>query len=337
MKLYMIPACPFVHRVLLACHVRQINKLQIQSIEIDLNKPPAGMLQINPSGSVPTLEFETGQGFHESLVIMEFLDSLEAKGPKIYGTTPRQIAQTKVLRETANSNLLSALQQAIYSNGNTNSLNAAAKRLATAWAWLDEMLSAQGHRFFGGNELNAIDIAIAPFLVRLKYVTEIHKQIELPNPKTRAGQYLTDITECCRTAGILPEEAIMRETTLRFARPHALFIDVQNASRTLMDDPRPQVKNAGEALSSWSVDRDSHGFCLSATFNFKTHAEAVERMNWLHDAHEICDHHTSFLLRDFTSIEISLVTHEPRWGVTEKDFAMAKLIQAYFNKGSLTK
>lgn len=335
MKLYMIPACPFVHRVLLACHVRQINKLQIQSIEIDLNKPPAGMLQINPSGSVPTLEFETGQGFHESLVIMEFLDSLEAKGPKIYGTTPRQIAQTKVLWETANSNLLSALQQAIYSNGNTNSLNAAAKRLATAWAWLDEMLSAQGHRFFGGNELNAIDIAIAPFLVRLKYASEIHKQIQLPDAQTRAAQYMADITERCRQAAIFPEESVMRETTLRFSKPHPLFIEVQSASRSLLEDPRPIVKDAGAALSSWSVDRDSQGFCLSSKFNFKTHAEAVEKLKWLHDAQEICDHHTSFTLRDFTSIEINLVTHEPRWGVTEKDFAMAKLIQVYFTKGSL--
>ncbi|NBW82679.1 hypothetical protein EBR21_13085, partial [bacterium] len=321
--------------VLLACHVRQINNQQIERVDIDLANPPANMLQINPSGSVPTLEFQTGEGFHESLVIMEFLDTLEAKGPKIYGDSARQIAQTKVLWETANNTLLSAVQQAIYSNGNTNSLQTAGKRLSTAWSWLSEKLSAQGSRFWGGNELNAIDVAIAPFLVRLKYAAEIHKQIELPAAQTRAGQYIADISERCRQAGIFPEESVMRETTLRFAKPHPLFIEVQNAGRTLLEDPRPRVKDAGSTLSSWTVDRDAHGFCLSAKFNFKTHTEAVEKMKWLHDAQEICDHHTSFTLRDFTSIEITLVTHEPRWGVTEKDFAMAKLVQVYFSKGSL--
>ncbi|MEN9826059.1 MAG: hypothetical protein RI953_1804 [Pseudomonadota bacterium] len=335
MKLYMIPACPFVHRVLLACHVRQISNQQIERVEIDLANPPSNMLKINPTGSVPTLEFEAGEGFHESMVIMEFLDSLEAKGPKIFGNNPRQIAQTKVLWEAANNTLLTALQQGIYSNGNTNNLNSAASRLNAAWAWLNENLTRHGVRFFGGSELNAIDIAIAPFLVRLKYASEIHKQIQLPDAQTRAAQYMADITERCRQAAIFPEESVMRETTLRFSKPHPLFIEVQSASRSLLEDPRPIVKDAGAALSSWSVDRDSHGFCLSSKFNFKTHAEAVEKLKWLHDAQEICDHHTSFTLRDFTSIEINLVTHEPRWGVTEKDFAMAKLIQVYFTKGSL--
>jgi len=171
----MIPACPFVHRVLLACHVRQISNQQIERVEIDLANPPSNMLKINPTGSVPTLEFEAGEGFHESMVIMEFLDSLEAKGPKIFGNIPRQIAQTKVLWEAANNTLLTALQQGIYSNGNTNNLNSAASRLNAAWAWLNENLTRHGVRFFGGSELNAIDIAIAPFLVRLKYASEIHQ------------------------------------------------------------------------------------------------------------------------------------------------------------------
>ena len=58
-------------------------------------------------------------------------------------------------------------------------------------------------------------------------------------------------------------------------------------------------------------------------------------MNWLHDAQETADHHTSLILKDFATVEITLVTHEPRWGITQKDLAFAKAIQAFFTFGKL--
>lgn len=335
MKLYMIPECPFVHRVILACNVRKIDSGLMQTMQIDLNQPPASLLKINPSGSVPTLEFEPGQGFHESLVIMEFCDSLPAAGPKIYGTTARQIAETKVLWESVNNRILSAVQQAIYSFGNTNTLRAAAVNLEKAWAWLEEQLENRRTTFFGGNELNAIDIGMAPFLMRLGYVCELHPLIKLPAPQSKAAEYLKNIKDRCAKSQVFPGETVMRDTTLKFARPHKLFIDVQDAPRTLIENPNNTVADEGQELSAWKVEQDEHGFCLRASFSFANHAEAVEKIKWLHDAQEICDHHTSFTLKNFSTIDIELVTHEPRWGVTQKDLTMAKLLQCYFLKGSL--
>lgn len=335
MKLYMIPACPFVHRVLLACDVRQIGNELIQKIEIDLNNPPAQMLAINPTGSVPTLEFEDGRGFHESLVIMEFLDSLDARGPKIYGSTPRAAAETKVLWEAVNNKVLSPVQQAIYSFGNINTLKQARDKLQSSWTWLDHELNRKGTPFFGGSEMNAIDIALAPFLARLPFVAEVHPVIELPAPNTPSAKYLSQILERCARANVFPTEAIMRETTLKFARPHQLFVDVQNAPRDLIENPQATVDAAGDSLSAWKVKRDQHGYCLQMNLTFKSHAEAVEKLKWLHDAQEICDHHTSFKVADFSKLELTLVTHEPRWGVTQKDLTMAKLLQQYFIKGQL--
>lgn len=335
MKLYMIPACPFVHRVLLACDVRQIGSELIQRIEIDLNNPPAQMLSINPTGSVPTLEFDDGRGFHESLVIMEFLDSLSATGPKIYGSTPRSVAETKVFWEAVNSKILSPVQQAIYSFGNVNTLKQAREKLNTGWSWLNNELTRRGEKFFGGAEMNAIDIALAPFLARLHYVSDVHPMIELPEANSPSRLYLEHVRQRCARSQVFPAESIMRETTLKFAHPHPLFVDVQTAPRDLIDNPQAAVNAAGELLSAWTVERDQHGYCLKMALSFKSHAEAVEKLKWLHDAQEICDHHTSFKVIDFTNIEITLVTHEPRWGVTQKDLTMAKLLQQYFTKGQL--
>ncbi len=334
-KLYMIPACPFVHRVLLACEVRKIGQDQIRKVEIQLDKPPMEMLKINPTGSVPTLEFESGDGFHESLVIMEFLDTLPALGPKIYGDTPKQTAMIKVLWESASNKLLTPLQQAIYSFGNVNNLRAANESLKSAWQWTDAQLNRLGGAYFGGKEMNAIDIAIAPFLMRLKYVAEAHPTIELPPMHSTSARYLSRVSERCGQTNVFPDESVMRETTLKFAIPHSLFKAVQEAPRLLIENPEPVIKALGDELSAWTLERDQHGYCLRAHFTFPTHSDAVTKIKWLHDAQEICDHHTSFVLRDFTNLEITLVTHEPRWGVTQKDVTMAKLLQTYFIKGQL--
>lgn len=335
MNLYMIEACPFVHRVLLACGVRKISRELIQTITIDLDRPPPEMLKINPSGSVPTLIFSDGQGFHESLVIMEFLDSLTAAGPKLYGNTAKECAQTKVLWESANSILLSAVQQAIYSFGNVNSIRSANEKLKAGWEWLNTQLNKSEAPYIGGNDLNAVDIGLAPFLLRLKYAAEVHPSIPMPPAGSRAGAYLVRITEHCLSGGLFPDEQIMRGTTQKFALPHSLFKAVQDAPRTLIDHPHEALKLEAEQLSAWTVEEEGLGFCLKALFKFSSHEDAVNKLKWLHDAQEICDHHTSFDLRDFDSIEITLVTHEPRRGVTHKDLTMAKLLQTYFVKGQL--
>ena len=183
--------------------------------------------------------------------------------------------------------------------------------------------------------MNAIDVAIAPFLMRLRYVAEAHPIIEMPPPYSASAEYLSRVIERCRQSNVFPDESVMRETTLKFAIPHPLFKAVQEAPRLLIENPEPVIKAFGDELSAWTVERDNNGYYLRAHFTFQTHSDAVSKIKWLHDAQEICDHHTSFVLRDFANLEITLVTHEPRWGVTQKDVTMAKLLQTYFIKGQL--
>ena len=334
-KLYMIPACPFVQRILIACQVRGIDQSVLTSVEIDLNTPPKEMLAINPSGSVPTLEYAPGEGFHESLVIMEFLDSIEAAGPRLYGSAPTTTAETRVAVEVASSKFLTPLQQAMYSQGSVNSVRKATHQLVGAWNWLDVELSKASGRFFGGTQFNAVDISLAPFIARWKWLSEKYPELPKPAAGSRAEKYIAQIPEHEAVMNSLPSADIMRSTTLRFLTPHPLLQDAINAPRTLLENPKATLEAAGQKLSSWKIEHDGQGFCLKGHFRFKNHSEALSKLNWLHDAQETTDHHTSIVMRDFQESEIIMVTHEPKWGVTQKDVALAIAIQAFFTEGQL--
>lgn len=335
MNLYMIPACPFVQRVLIACHVRGIEKNRLTSVEINLDTPPMEMLSINPSGSVPTLEYAPGEGFHESLVIMEFLDSMDAFGPRLYGSSSTAAAKTKAAIEVASNKLLLPLQQAIYSYGSVNSLRKSTHQLVGAWKWLDVELSKASGHFFGGTQLNAVDISLAPFIAGWQWLTEKYPELAHPASGSRAEKYIAQIPKHEAVMNSIPSAEIMRSAMLRFLTPHQLLLDAINAPRTLLDNPNSALEAAGQKLSSWKIEHDGQGFCLKGQFRFKTHAEAMSKLNWLNDAQETADHHTSIVMRDFQESDIILVTHEPKWGVTQKDVALAIAIQAFFNEGKL--
>jgi len=335
MKLYMIPSCPFVHRVLMACELRGIGSELIQRVEIDLNNPPKEMLAINPSGSVPTLEFAADDGFNESLVIMEFLDSIDTPGPRLYGNSAKEIAMTKIEIEAANSQLLGPIQQALYSQGNINALRASQERIEKGWRWLDESLLRKGGTFFGGTQINAADVLLAPFLVRWTSLLKFIPNLPSPAKGSCADKYLSSIENHPALLKILPSADSLRETTRRFITPHPLLKSVIDAPRSLIGNPTNVLSAQSAALNEWTLEHDGQGQCLKAKFLFKNHSDAVNKLKWLHDTQETTDHHTSFILRDFAHIEITLVTHEPKWGVTEKDLALAKAIQAYFTEGQL--
>ncbi|MEY4065568.1 MAG: hypothetical protein RIR26_1776 [Pseudomonadota bacterium] len=335
MKLYLIPTCPFVQRVLIALRLRGISEETIQTVEIDLSRPPQAMLAINPAGSVPTLEIEPESGFNESLLIMEFLDSLKSGGAKLFGGSPLAVAQRKMHLERGNAQFLGALQQILYSQGNANTLRKAMRAFADGCGWLEAELKKSGGPFLGGPSLDAVDVAFAPFVARLPYLPdELRAQFDdaIPLP---AAEYFKRIASHPAVVASMPSEDVMRTTTHRFLKPHALLADVIAAPRTLLENPQAEVKRCGDTLSAWSVHHDGQGYCLTTKFTFPDHNDAVNKMMWLHDAQETADHHTAFILKDFATLDITLVTHEPRWGVTQKDLAFAKAIQTFFTFGKL--
>jgi len=334
-KLYMTHTCPFVHRVLIAMKLRQIDPKTIECIEVDLSSPPSTLLEINPFGSVPTLELEPGYGFNESHVVMEFIDTLNAPGARLFGESPAAIAHTKAQIEAASSRVLTTIQMTLYAFGSINTLRKAEAALPACWDWLEAKLARSKGDYLGGTTLNAIDVSLAPFIARLQWVFEKYPQLPKPPTSSKTAHYIARLSQHPAVSTTLPTDGIVRSSLHRFLNPHPLLQGVIEAPRVVIENPEEVVSKAGDALSSWKIMHDGKGFCLKANFTLKSNSDAVEKLSWLHDAQETSDHHTSLVLRDFQNIEITLVTHEPKWGVSQKDLALARAIQTFFIQGKL--
>ncbi|MEY2986532.1 MAG: hypothetical protein RJB13_53 [Pseudomonadota bacterium] len=331
MKLFMIPSCPFVQRVLIGCRVRGISNSQLKTEQIDLSNPPSQLLSVNPTGSVPTLVNEDGSGFHESHAVMQFLDSLDAQGPKLFGISPFEVARTQAQLELLASRVLGPIQQALYTKGNLNLLRTAASQLTQCFEHLDEALKDSGGPFLGGSQLSAVDISLAPFLVRLPILFELYPWIPRPERESRSTAYLDAIRGHEAVQGAMPSEEDIRTSVVNFSLPDTLLSNCINAPRTLLKNQQTAVSESNGSLTQWRVEHDGKGYCLKAKFDFKSHSEAVAFLSWLHDAQETTDHHTSISMYDFQFAEITMVTHEPQWGISEKDLALAKAIQNFFS------
>lgn len=82
LKLFIHPMCPFAQRALF---IWSLKKIKGELMECDLIHKPQELVQLNPSGKVPTLVIARNgvtYNLYESLVVSEYLDSLP--GPYLY-------------------------------------------------------------------------------------------------------------------------------------------------------------------------------------------------------------------------------------------------------------
>jgi glutathione S-transferase len=81
MKLHWSPRSPFVRKVMVAAHelglAERITKVRTV---VAMQKPALALLPENPLGKIPTLVLDDGTILYDSLVIVEYLDSLAGGG-----------------------------------------------------------------------------------------------------------------------------------------------------------------------------------------------------------------------------------------------------------------
>lgn len=338
MKLYATTTCPYVQRVLLGLQVRRVSRAEMPIEMVDLAHPPEPMLAINPNGSVPTLELAPKDGFNESLVILEFLDSLNAPGPKLFGSTAAETAKTKVALENLSSRFLQALMTVNYARGNELQLRKGIRALPTAFQALDAALAKQKGPFFGGDVFNAVDCALAPFIVRASLARELRPEIPSAPEGSRASAYISTLTTHPFIKDTTPSDLVQAMKT--FVLPEAGVQQVKDASRTLLAPEtlesrvqalNAQIPKATKGLVSlnspvWSIGHDSKGPFLHARFGFNAASDALDAIQTLAIVQETADHHTACRFENFSTLELTLCTHEPKWGITEKDFALASVL-----------
>ena len=77
---------------------------------------------------------------------------------------------------------------------------------------------------------------------------------------------------------------------------------------------------------AWKLQRMEKGPQISASFKFATYASMLLALETLTALQETADHHADFVLEGYHSLSITLCTHEPKWGLSEKDFVMAQVL-----------
>jgi glutathione S-transferase len=81
MKLHWSPRSPFVRKVMVAAHELGLaDRIETTRTVVAMVKPALELLPDNPLGKIPTLVLDDGTILYDSLVIVEYLDSLAGGG-----------------------------------------------------------------------------------------------------------------------------------------------------------------------------------------------------------------------------------------------------------------
>ena len=169
MTLFSPPDCPLSHAVRLVLHEKAI----VSEVEYyDGNNPPEELLELNPTGTSPTL-VERDLVLYDSRIIMEYLDE-RFPHPPLHQMDPVSRATARMLIKRIDQDWYPLLDE-IISTGD--------KKTTRAKKQLRESLIAAApifadRPFFMSEEFSLIDCVLAPLLWRL---SSVGIDVETPN------------------------------------------------------------------------------------------------------------------------------------------------------------
>jgi glutathione S-transferase len=96
MKLHWSPRSPFVRKVMVAAHELGLaDRIQTTRTVVAMQKPARALLPENPLGKIPTLVLADGTVLYDSLVIVEYLDSLAGGGRLVPRDGPARFVELR--------------------------------------------------------------------------------------------------------------------------------------------------------------------------------------------------------------------------------------------------
>ncbi|KAI0610508.1 Glutathione S-transferase [Pyrenophora tritici-repentis] len=164
LKLYGSAFCPFVQRVWISLEHKQ---LPYQYIEVDPYKKPPCLLEVNPRGLVPALRHGPSWSTHESTVIMEYLEDLNA-GPSLLPPDAQTRATSRLWADHINRNIIPYFYKLLQAQDQTDQVEHA-KELRSQISKLVDAAHPTGP-FFLGPHISFVDVQIAPWIIRLRRV-----------------------------------------------------------------------------------------------------------------------------------------------------------------------
>jgi glutathione S-transferase/pterin-4a-carbinolamine dehydratase len=337
MKIYCTAACPYCLRVKLALKCRNIIDSSISFEEIDIKNPPKELLKINPTGAVPSLEIRDGLGFGGSTAIIEYLDILPGLGDQLFPKNREENGQLKFLLEILTDRFIHVLEKIFFPKKSFLNQNKELEKISQAFLFLKNVLeNSQNAPFFGGKNLNAVDVHLAPFIIYYLAANYFDKRFFLPKSDLKLMQYFEDLKNHSMIKSVFPD--IKKCAHIFKSNEHSFSEEVQfiqSCSREILKDFDFKIERMNKQLSCylnkeyfdfWKKSKNNSHDCIIATFYFKDQEAARSALEKLDFLQEACNHHTHFILQNFQELRVELSTHEPRPGVSEMDLAFASLL-----------
>ncbi|KAJ0590861.1 putative glutathione transferase [Helianthus annuus] len=151
LKLYAASGSPFVFRVELAFILKGVT---YKTVEENIKNKSADLLKYNPVYKQVPVLVHNGNPIPESLVIIEYIDDVW-KGYPILPQDPYEKSVVRFWAKFIDSTCILALLKVFGSNGAEHAIAEAHKQLQV----VENKLAVEGNKFFGGDNINLIDIA----------------------------------------------------------------------------------------------------------------------------------------------------------------------------------
>ncbi|EFW21395.1 glutathione transferase [Coccidioides posadasii str. Silveira] len=230
LKLYASCFCPFVQRVWIALEVKGI---PYQYIEVDPYRKPDSLLEVNPRGLVPAIR-HGNWACHESTVLLEYLDDLDAGNPLLPPGKPQLRAHCRLWADHVNRHIIPCFYRLLQEQDfqkqieYTEELKDDISKLVNA--------SHVTGPFFLGPDISFVDIQFAPWMLRLSRVLKPYRGWPDPEKGSRWAAWVDAIEANDQIMATTSSDELYLDSYQRYAenRPDtSMLANAINSGRPL--------------------------------------------------------------------------------------------------------
>ena len=175
MNLFSSPNCPYCHRTRIVLAEKDIT---FDTIDVDLDKLPEDLIELNPYSTVPTL-VDRDLVLYDSRVIIEYLDE-RFPHPPLMPVDPVSRAKTRLALHRVETDWYPLMYDILWRG--EKAATKARKMLRESIVASSEIFAVMP--YFLSQEFSLVDATIAPVLWRLKIMG-----IELPKEAKAVEKY----------------------------------------------------------------------------------------------------------------------------------------------------
>ncbi|PYH79256.1 hypothetical protein BO82DRAFT_376579 [Aspergillus uvarum CBS 121591] len=242
LKLFGSCFCPFVQRVWIAL---QFKGIPYQYIEVDPYKKPQSLLEVNPRGLVPALRHGDWSS-HESTVLLEYLEDLNAGPPLLPPRDPKLRAHCRLWADYVNRHIVPTFYRVLQAQDQEKQISHA-EELRDSFNTLIGAAHTEGP-FFLGDKLSFVDVQVAPWIIRLRRVLKPYRGWPEPEAGSRWGAWVDAIEKDPHVAATTSDDGLYLDSYERYAGRYSCPVRADD----LLTPPenRPNTSQLANAINS---------------------------------------------------------------------------------------